>query len=215
MKCCIFFILFYLTSYVGFAQDTSSSSYDSREYLALGFKAGLNVSTIYDCSTEDFHSKPKSGFAAGFFLALPIGKYLGIQPEILYSQRGFKGSGKFLYSDYELSRTLSYIDIPLFIEFKPTEGISVLFGPQYSFLINQHDSFSNSFLTIDEEQEFKNADIKKHVFCLSGGIDFNLANIVLGLRTGWDLTDNKNSENNQTPRYKNAWVQGTVGFRVY
>lgn len=214
MKTCIYFILFCSVVSTAFAQDTSSR-YDSREFPALGFKAGLNVSNVYDCNQEYFNPKTKTGFAAGFFLALPIGKYLGIQPEIMYSQRGFKGSGKFLGSEYDLTRTISYIDIPLFFSFKPTEGISLLFGPQYSFLLNQHDAFSNSTLTVDQEQAFKNEKVKKHTYSLTGGIDFNLQNIVLGLRTGWDLISNKADEESGTPCYKNIWLQGTVGFRVY
>jgi len=213
MKRCIYFLFFYFALSVGFAQD--SLLYDSREYIALGFKAGLNVSDMYDCNREDFESKAKTGFAAGLFVALPIGKYLGIQPEVVYSQRGFRGSGAFQMHEYDLDRTLSYLDFPLLAALKPTEGISILFGPQYSFLINQHDSFSNSNLTSDEEEIFKTDNIKKHAFCLTGGLDFNLQNIVLGLRTGWDLTNNKTDRASETPCYKNIWLQGTVGFRVY
>ena len=213
MKCCIFFICLYSLISIGFAQD--SINYDSREYIALGFKAGLNVSNIYDCSKENFNTKSKTGFAGGFFLALPVCRYFGIQPELMYSQRGFKGAGRFMGSDYDLSRTSGYLDVPLFLSFKPLEGISVLFGPQYSFLLHQHNSFSNSSLTSDQEQAFKNDNIKKHILCLSGGIDFNLANIVLGLRTGWDLTHNKDDGSGEIPRYKNIWLQGTVGFRAY
>ena len=185
----------------------------------IGPKVGMSFATATDTkvpantSTQDYKTiiTPQLGIVFN----ARLGDYVSLRPELLYSQRGFKGAGRFMGSDYDLSRTSGYLDVPLFLSFKPLEGISVLFGPQYSFLLHQHDAFSNSSLTIDQEQAFKNDNIKKHILCLAGGIDFNLANIVLGLRTGWDLTHNKDDGTGEIPRYKNIWLQGTVGFRAY
>lgn len=208
-KIIILFISTFITTSIVLAQD------DAREKLAIGAKIGVNYSNVYDSQTEDFNADPKAGFAAGGFLSIPIGKYFGLQPEVLYSQRGFKASGNFLGSTYNLSRTLSYLDVPLLFAFKPSPFITILAGPQYSYLLNRRDEFSNSSLTFVQEQEFKNDNIRKNTFCVTGGLDFNFQHLVLGLRTGWDITDNKGDGTSSTPRYKNIWLQGTIGLRIY
>jgi len=198
-------------SNIAYAQDEA----DAREKLAIGFKAGVNYSNVYDSKTEDFNANPKAGFAGGGFISIPISKYLGIQPEVLYSQRGFTGTGTYLGTTYNLKRTLNYLDIPLLFAFKPTPGLTILAGPQYSFLLSQQDVFSNSLLTYNQEQDFKNDNIRKNTFCVTGGLDFNVNNLVLSVRTGWDMTSNHGDGTSSTPRYKNVWLQGTVGFRLY
>lgn len=200
-----------LLSTSSIAQET----YDSRENLTFGLKAGLNCSNIYDSKTNDFNANPKAGFAAGMFLSVPIGKYLGVQPEFLFSQRGFKGSGNYYSNTYDLTRTLNYLDIPMLFACKPFEGLTILAGPQYSFLFNQHDSFKNSSLTIEQEQDFENDNIRKSTICFTGGLDINFSNAVIGIRAGWDMTNNKRDGGSETPRYKNVWAQGTFGFRIY
>jgi hypothetical protein len=208
-KIIILFISTFITTSIVLAQD------DAREKLAIGAKIGVNYSNVYDSQTEDFNADPKAGFAAGGFLSIPIGKYFGLQPEVLYSQRGFKASGNFFGSTYSLTRTLSYLDVPLLFAFKPSPFITILAGPQYSYLLNRRDEFSNSSLTFVQEQEFKNDNIRKNTFCVTGGLDFNFQHLVLGLRTGWDITDNKGDGTSSTPRYKNIWLQGTIGLRIY
>jgi hypothetical protein len=48
---------------------------------------------------------------------------------------------------------------------------------------------------------------------LVGGVDFNVNNLVLGLRAAWDIKKNEGDGNSSTPRYKNMLFQATVGFR--
>jgi hypothetical protein len=49
---------------------------------------------VYDSQGEEFDADSKFGLAAGAFLQIPFGKYLGIQPEVLFSQKGFKRTGR-------------------------------------------------------------------------------------------------------------------------
>ena len=186
---------------------------DHRKQLMFGLKAGLNHSNVYDAQGEAFIANAKFGFVGGGFLSIPIGKYLGVQPEILYSQKGFEGRGVLLGSSYELTRTTSYLDVPLLISLKPTRFVTLLAGPQFSYLLRQRDVFSNTSTTIQQQQEFKNDNIRKNILCFLGGIDLTFDHLVLGARAGWDLTRNNGDGTSTTPRYKNVWLQGTVGFR--
>ncbi|MDD3568547.1 MAG: porin family protein [Bacteroidales bacterium] len=190
----------------GIAQDKGSS-------LHFGPKVGLNLSNVYDSEGENFDADAKVGFAAGIFVAIPLGRLLGIQPELLYSQKGFKASGSILGNDYTFTRTLNYLDIPLLVVVKPSEMFSIVAGPQYSYLMSTKDVFENSFLNTEQEEEFDNDNLRKNTLCFLGGFDINLSSIVIGARVGWDLFQNNGDESSTTPRYKNVWYQATVGFR--
>jgi hypothetical protein len=111
-----------------------------------------------------------------------------------------------------MTRTTNYLDIPLQITFKPSEFITLLVGPQYSYLISRKDVFESTLISYTQEKEFENDDIRKNMLGFVVGADINLENVVLGGRVGWDVTRNNGDGTSTTPRYKNAWVQGTLGY---
>lgn len=202
------------------AQDTSEgigtdNRTDYRNRFLFGLKAGVNYSNVYDEQGDEFRADPKFGFAGGIFLAIPIGRYLGIQPEVLYSEKGFKATGRILGGTYNLTRTSQYLDIPLLFAVKPSEFITILAGPQFSYLIKQKDSFSNATTSIEQEQEFENENVRKNTLCFTAGLDITLKHIVLGGRVGWDVQRNNGDGTSSTPRYKNVWYQATLGYRFY
>lgn len=188
---------------------------DFRNRLLFGLKVGANYSNVYDSHGEAFVAQPKLGLAVGAFLAIPIGRFFGIQPEFLFSQKGFRGNGRVLGDPYSLKRTSNYLDLPLFFAFKPSEFISLLAGPQLSYLLKQTDSFTNGTTSIAQEIEFGRTDIRKNTVCAVAGIDLTMKHLVIGVRAGWDLQDNQASGISTTPRYKNAWYQATIGYRFY
>lgn len=208
-------IILIISAVTTMANFSNAQETDLRERLLFGLKAGVNYSNVYDTQGEEFQADPKMGIAAGAFIAIPIGKYLGIQPEVLYSQKGFKATGRILGGNYEFTRTTSFIDVPFLVSFKPSEFLTLLAGPQYSYLIKQSDVFANSSTSILQEQEFENDNIRKNILCLTGGADLTLKHIVLGARVGWDIQNNNGDGTSSTPRYKNVWYQATIGYRFY
>lgn len=193
----------------------SGKAQDDESIIHLGLKAGLNLSNIYDTDGNDFDTDPKLGVAAGAFLSIPLGRFLGIQPEILFSQRGFKSKGIVAENGYELTRTTSYIDVPLLLAIKPVKYVTILAGPQISFLTNSKDEFSNSSISFEQEQEFRNSNLRKNTVCFTGGVDINVSRLVLSARAGWDIQNNDGDGTSTNPRYKNVWYQATVGFRIF
>ena len=193
-----------------FAQKNST---DFRQKLSFGIKGGANYSNVYDTEGEQFNADAKFGLAAGVFFGIPLGKLLGVQPEVLFSQRGYQGSGSLLGSDYSYSYTSNHIDIPLLFAIKPISLITILAGPQYSFLIKDKYTFNSAIVNTEQEQVFENDNIRKNTLSFLGGLDFNLNRIVIGTRVGWDLQSNKGDGTSETPRYKNLWYQATIGFR--
>jgi hypothetical protein len=201
---------FCLFSVNSFAQTTGTTT---SERIQFGMKAGINFSNVYDSKGEQFNADGKIGAAGGVFISIPLGKYLGIQPEILFSQKGFKATGSLLGSNYTFTRTTNYIDIPLLLAIKPTSVITILAGPQYSYLMKQKDVFVTSVTSVEQQKVFENDNIRKNTLCFVGGADINLAKLVLSARAGWDIQNNNGDGTSTTPRYKNVWYQATIGYR--
>ncbi len=211
MKKIIFMIVsvIFITN-ISNAQDNIS---DSRSKLSYGIKAGLNLSTVYDDQNEDFNADPKLGFVTGVFVAIPIGKYLGFHPEILFSQKGYKASGTAGLIEYEYKRTSNYIDLPLLISFSPTELLTLVAGPQVSYLMKQKEVITSGDLSDQQVDDFENDNLRKNTLCFLAGADLNFNHIVLGARAGWDVQNNNGDGTSTDPRYKNVWYQATIGFR--
>ena len=179
----------------------------------FGVKVGANYSNVYDYQGEKFNADGKYGLAVGAFASVPFGSVLGFQPEVLYSEKGFKATGSVLGSDYDLTRTTGYVDVPLLLAIKPAPIVTILVGPQFSFLVNEKNSFTSTTASIEQAQTFKNDNVRKNTLCFTGGVDVNISNFVIGARAGWDVQNNNGDGTSATPRYKNAWYQATIGFR--
>lgn len=192
---------------------TQDSEENSTNKFYVGLKIGSNYSNVYDSEGEDFDADHKLGLAGGLFLSIPLVQYIGIQPELLFSQKGFKATGRLLGTSYELTRTTSFIDVPIYLAIKPVQFITFLAGPQFSYLIRQKDEFKNGTTSIAQEKEFENDNVRKNIFGFAGGLDININHVIIGARAGVDIMNNHGNGSSSTPRYKNTWLQGTIGFR--
>lgn len=186
---------------------------DTREQLKFGIKAGINNSNVWDEEGQDFDADPKNGFAGGAYLSIPVGKYLGIQPEVIYSQKGFQAYGRAFGTDYSYVRTTNYIDVPLMIQFKPSEFITFVGGPTYSYLTSQTDTWKYGTFSQEQEEEFENNNLRKNTMGAIFGADINVEHFVIAPRVGWDFQTNNGDGTSDSPRYRNQWLQLTIGYR--
>lgn len=199
---------------LGFCAEAQTSDIDPREHVAFGVKAGLNISNVWDAEGQDFRADAKAGFAGGLYVGIPIATFLGFQPELLISQKGFQASGTMFATTYDFKRTTTYIDVPLQLQVKPLKFLTVLVGPQYSFLVHQQDVFRAGGSTFVQEQEFENDQIRKNILGFVAGTDIVVSHVVVSGRLGWDLLNNNGDGTTTTPRYKNRWIQLTLGFQI-
>lgn len=186
---------------------------DFRTNLKFGIKAGANYSNVWDEGDNDFEANGKAGFVGGAFLHIPIGKFLGVQPEVLFAQKGFQGSGTLLGQEYSFKRTTNYLDIPVLFTFKPFPAFTIVAGPQYSFLMSQSDNFSSGPYSSTDFQDYENDNIRKNTLGAVVGFDVNVNHFVVSPRAGWDFQTNHGDGSSSTPRYKNQWLQLTLGYR--
>jgi hypothetical protein len=193
------------------AQDKAA---DKRDQLVFGIKAGMNVSNVWDEQGADFVADPKLGAAGGVFLAVPIGKYFGVQPELLFSQKGFKGGGVLFGFPYSFTRTTSYLDVPILVQFKPIEYFTLLAGPQFSYLLKEKNVYTFGSNSSEQEQAFSNEDVRNNILGFVVGADVTVKAFVVSARAGWDFQNNNKNGVSTTPRYKNQFLQLTIGFRI-
>jgi hypothetical protein len=191
-----------------------SQSDDSRENFTFGVKAGINRANVWDEQGQDFRADPKTGFAAGVFLGLPLGAVVGFQPELMFSQKGFVGTGTLLGTGYSLKRTSTFIDVPLQLQIKPISVLTILVGPQYSYLIRQKDVYTLGANSSEQLQEFNNDNVRKNILGFVIGADINIEHLVLSGRLAWDIINNNGDGTTTTPRYKNELLQFTIGYKL-
>jgi hypothetical protein len=108
----------------------------------FGLKAGLNRATV--AGTRFVDTKYVWGFNAGFMADFGLGEHFAFHPELLYSQKGAKGS----YLDpsgaglSEEERT-HYLDLPLLLRAR-AGGFFFEAGPQLGYLLAQKSTFTTT-----------------------------------------------------------------------
>jgi len=99
---------------------------------AFGVKAGVDISSL--SANED--AKSRISPHGGIFVHRTLNKYWCVQPELLYSGEGLK----LRVNGGETTWALSYIQIPVMIQFYPTKQVYIDFGPQVGLLIGAKEN---------------------------------------------------------------------------
>lgn len=150
----------------------------SAQAPSLGVKAGTNFAKIAGAGGS---SDSMTGLNIGAFYAFPAGANLAIQPEALFSQKGFKTKG----GGTDVTSTLTYISVPVLAKLSfGTEGGSrpfVFAGPELGMMLSAKASGGGASVNIKDG--FKSMDLGGVV---GAGID--LGKISLDARYGLGLS---------------------------
>lgn len=137
---------------------------------AQGFKIGIKAgSNITDVTGLQFKDGFNYGYHAGLFSEIMFSKYIGIQPEALWSQTNLTRATS-ISTIYQpslgtlTSIELTYLSIPLLLNIRPTKLITLQAGPQYGILVDKTQT-----LTANAGNAFKSGD-----FSMVGGVQLNL-----------------------------------------
>ena len=173
----------------------------------IGVKGGTNLAKI---DGRSFDEGFQWGLSAGGFAELNFTKYIGIQPEVLFSQTKTRTANNFsdvyqfgAYNNQNI--TLNYLSIPVLLAIKPSPLLSILVGPQFGIKLNEDNSIVQS-----GKDAFKTGD-----FSVVGGAQLNLGGFKLGARYAIGLNNTaaiKDIENVDT--WKSQSIQLYVGFRI-
>ncbi len=173
--------------------------------FSLGVKAGANINKL---SGQPFSDQFSYGYHAGGFATIGLGSKWALQPEVLFNQSTSDTSSKFsdIYSSLTLNNAskikLSYLTIPILLNYNASKMITLQAGPQFGILLDQNVSLV---------ENGKNA-FKKGNFGLVAGLQLKLAmfrvygRYVIGLTNLNDI-DNKD-------KWTGQGFQLGIGFTI-
>ena len=143
----------YLTVALMITSIFSLSAQTTKNKSTAGIKGGYNVSSVsFDGTSE---TAKLHGFHIGVYGESYIGKYFSIQPEILYSQQGYK----IIDDNGTYTQKLDYINIPLMLKLYPVKSFFLEAGPQIGFSISHKETFDSGFVLYDTSKEFEPSNL--------------------------------------------------------
>jgi hypothetical protein len=173
----------------------------------LGVKGGLNLNRV---NGQSFNDAFDMGYMAGAFAEIDINKFIGIQPELLYSQTMTKRSSfSTLYNsrftqafliDNAYTR-LNYLSVPVLLRLNLGKLITFNAGPQFGILMGQ----DKNVLT-NAENAFKTGDISAVV-----GAQLNLSSFRIYGRYVAGLQNINAIDDQET--WKTASLQLGIGLK--
>ncbi len=195
-----------------FAQENTSQK-NAELAVRIGFKGGISIATVIKSNDNNFSSNPLFGFNGGGVLQLPLGHIIALQPELLFSQKGYRASGTSLLGDYDYRRYLNFLDIPLLVRINASKKFGIVAGPQYSYLLSTHTNFKSGDASYKQTVNNENDNICKNIFGGVIGADINLDdNFFLYSRYTIDFKNNNGDGTSSTPAYKNQVIQVGLGI---
>ena len=168
----------------------------------FGVKAGANFQKIQGIP---FKEKFTFGYQAGAFAAIGFTSKIGIQPEILFSSVNADTATQFstVYGFKKIDKVkLNMLDIPILLNIKAAQFLTIQAGPQFSVLINKNET-----LLKNGETAFKQGNISA-----VAGLQFNLTKFKIYGRYVAGLK-NLNNVNNSN-EWKNRNIQVGIGFKI-
>ncbi|MDR6240859.1 hypothetical protein HNQ88_003935 [Aureibacter tunicatorum] len=112
--------------------------------VSFGVKAGANFSNAKtEADSESATGDVKAGLVLGVFSRMMLTDAFAIQPEILYSQEGYK-DGK------NAKMNLSYVNIPVMAKVFLAEGFNLQAGPQLGILAGKKAKIGDERVDIDD-----------------------------------------------------------------
>ncbi len=127
---------------------TAAISSAQAQSIRLGLRAGANYSNLAGNVRNQNTYDNKIGFLGGVMLNVPLvgDGFLSLQPEVLYSQKGFNNKPT-EYSVLGLPGTMqkregsvnyNYLDVPVLLKVRAA-GLVFEAGPQYSYLLSANN----------------------------------------------------------------------------
>ena len=173
------------------------------ENSGFGLKGGLNIATAYG-EPGAFFTEPKkiNTFHAGAYVQFSITDNFSLQPEILFSRKGFEagnsgvagGSKKFVFD---------YFDVPLLLSFRVLNNISLQLGPQASVIMTVKE----------DDRELDKAGYNSFDYGAAGGLEGRFSAFRVGARYNRSFENIYKEENTISPGndLKNQVIQVYLG----
>ncbi|MFD2939147.1 porin family protein [Flavobacterium notoginsengisoli] len=147
--------------------------------IHIGAKAGANLSKL---DGQAFDDKFEFGYQLGGFVYFNLTDFVGVQGEVLFNQTNTKVSDDYrdvFDNAFKKNKTLNYVSVPVLLRLNSEGLITILAGPQFSFLANNDDSFVKN-----GKKLFKKTD-----FSAVAGAEINIRPLTIYARYVWGFSD--------------------------
>jgi len=191
--------------------------------VRFGVKAGANLSNLSGDLVNQDQYKNRFGFQGGVMVNFGLGDIVSIQPEVLYSQKGFRYADqeiRFLGNTYRNTGNVryDYLDVPVLVRVRAA-GLFFEVGPQYSYLMNVSSDRTqtlNGNVVGNAGTGTANLDnVRRNELGYVGGLGFQASNgVMVGVRYTGAFTDfarNNNYSNDEFRNARNSTFQAYVG----
>ena len=108
--------------------------------VSLGLKAGASLTNLVGSNAQNLDNL--FGFHAGVFTNINLTSLFAFQPELIYSQKGYKSP-----TVSDVNRRFHYIDVPLAFHVN-TGGLFFEAGPQVGFLVAAKANAGNTSVDV-------------------------------------------------------------------
>lgn len=184
--------------------------------IKYGIKAGLNYVNNVQGIGEENINKYKISYHFGGYSIFEISDKIGIQSEILYSNKGYKFDATDLSREGNLN--LNYINLPILAGYSISNSFKVNFGPEFGYLLSAKSKFDSSTVDVGDIWD-NNIDLG-----IATGIALDLTSKFMiemryshGLISVIDeveLTDDFGSPTGETIKFLNRTFQISVGYNL-
>ena len=194
---------------------------------AFGIKAGINMSNAAGGPEEwDDSIEWKTGFTGGAFLNYALNDNFSLQPELLFTQKGFGSSLLEGIIDIDLAVSLDYFELPILAryafsadkKFRPT----LFAGPSFAYCFGSTLAVSSwifsgeiDFSSLTHTTDFGIVAGGGFDYVLSGGIlvidarfTYGFTNVILS----GDFEINGETETIDEDDFKNYGLSFTLGY---
>ncbi len=164
----------------------------------LGIKAGLNG---FNLEQDGFDYKTRINFNGGLLAHIHLGPQFGLQPEVMFSGQGAKLKTGNIDSDIKLS----YINVPVLLQYMFDNGFRLQAGPQVGFLVGAKAELGNT--EIDIKDDYKTVD-----FAVTAGASYVHPPTGLGVDARYNLGISKINESSSVNDITNRGFQVGVFY---
>ncbi|MGV3502636.1 MAG: porin family protein [Adhaeribacter sp.] len=199
-----------------------SCSLAGAQSLKFGLKGGLNYSNVAGNLQKEEMYNNKISFHGGVSANIGlIGQVLSLQPELLYSQKGYNYLNEEavidgLEHENKGKRNFSYVDLPVLLRVK-ARGFFVEAGPQIGYLAGVQDKKEVSVNNIEDKdvQWLSKEGMKEWEAGYVAGLGFAANNgLSLGLRYNGRLDSLVKEDKANWTNARHSVVQLQLGFQL-
>jgi opacity protein-like surface antigen len=192
----------------------------------IGIRGGANMSNLSGDLRNEDNFENKWGFHGGITYNIGIvDNFFSIQPELLYSQKGFKNADtEFVVGGVNYKRTgkvnYNYLDLPVMAKIK-AGPLYFEAGPQASYLLgvnNETKTYLDGNLQSTSRDEKDKEGLKEFEFGYGAGVGFALGNSLnLGVRYNGsfsDFVDEDVNFNGDVTNARHSTIMFTLGLTI-